>query len=155
MPVPSMYSSPFIRSPKIIMRMLGHVIVKLPAHRDGGSWSGCMWVDVCGLVSNNTAAQKLVVAFCCRPPMPPHLYIVNTSRNSFSSFKPLWNVQHLSSAVQACIHSTAAPSLDSPSSPSAHLSCAGPRRLVSVFCDDPLLCNTGIASRRHVLVTCI
>ena len=44
------------------MRMLGHVIVKLPAHRDGGSWSGpgaCVWImDVCGLVSNNAARQQ-------------------------------------------------------------------------------------------------
>ena len=76
------YILPFIRSPKIIMRMLGHVIVKLPAHRDGGSWSGpgaCVWImDVCGLVSNNAAAEKLVAAFCCRPPCC-HISIISRS----------------------------------------------------------------------------
>lgn len=38
--------------------MLGHVIVKLPAHRYGGSRSGCMWVhvgDAPWIVSNDIA----------------------------------------------------------------------------------------------------
>jgi hypothetical protein len=39
--------------------------------------------------------------------------------------------------------------------PTPFISRAGPRRLVSVFCDDPLLCNAGIVSRQHVPVTCI
>lgn len=70
------YIYPSIRSLAnswVIMR--NHVIVKLPTHRDGGSWSGIL-----ARLSNNTAAaEKLVAAFCCRPPMPLLLYIVYTS----------------------------------------------------------------------------
>ena len=107
-------------------------------------------VHVGGLVSNN-AAEKLVVRLLLQAThaatsLVLKLLIMHARRRDIFSTSPPLSKRALDPPPRP---------LSTPSSPSAHLSCAGPRRLVSVFCDDPLLCITGIASRPRVPVMCI
>jgi hypothetical protein len=122
-----------------------HVIVNLPAHRYGAPWSG--------------ASREAAAEACCLLLQASHAatnaYAVYRARLLKLAF--IVHMRLSSATVKARTHSITAPSrpsLDPLSAP--FIPRAGPLRLVSVlFCDDPLLCNVGIASRQHAPVTCI
>ena len=126
----------------------------LPTHRYGGSWSGFLgpWPS---LVQQQRSLLPSIAGHPCRHNRQSSILctLLETCshhpcrRTKYSIASPL--SKHAATPPPHPLNPLSTPS------PPLLISRAGPRRLVSVFCDDPLLCNAGISSLQHVPVTCI